>query len=54
MILKYNTNYGTANQTVSLPLYGTVNVSVNWGDGATSATTSTGELSHTYSADGHH
>ena len=51
LILKYNTNISSGT-TVTLPLHGSVNMNIDWDDGATSATTSSGFLSHTYSSDG--
>jgi surface protein len=46
MVLVYQiTNNPT---TISLPLNGTVNVTVNWGDGITETVTSSGNKTHTY------
>ncbi len=42
-------------QSIALPLYGTVNCTVDWGDGsATETFTTTGDKSHTFSAAGTH
>jgi surface protein len=51
MILEYNTNLSSGT-TITLPLYGTVNVTVDWGDGNTQTVTSASDLSHTYATDG--
>jgi surface protein len=51
MSLEFNTNL-SAGTTITLPLYGTVDVSVNWGDGNTEAFTSIGNKGHTYAIDG--
>ncbi|MCB2194259.1 MAG: BspA family leucine-rich repeat surface protein [Bacteroidetes bacterium] len=51
MILEFNTNLSTGT-TVTLPLYGTVDVTVDWGDGNTESFTSTGNKDHTYTTDG--
>ena len=53
MVLEYN--IATANTAIALPfgLFGTVNVSINWGDGSALETvTSGGDKSHTYSTIG--
>ena len=53
MILEFDTDKGAAGTTVNLPLGGTVNVSVNWGDGsATEFFTTAGDKPHTYSLSG--
>ena len=51
MVLEFNTNlsWGT---TVTLPLYGTVNVTVDWGDGNSESFVTIGDKSHTYTAEG--
>lgn len=36
----------------TLPLYGTVDVTVDWGDGSQDSYTTTGDKTHTYSGDG--
>jgi surface protein len=41
-----------ANQQVTLPLFGSVNVTVNWGDGNTNSYTSAGSVTRTYAAAG--
>ncbi len=51
MILEFNTNLSTGT-TVTLPLNGTVDISVDWGDGNTESFTSTGDKDHTYTTDG--
>ncbi len=51
MLLEFNTNLGTGT-TITLPLNGTVDVTVFWGDGTSESTTSSADLSHTYSAEG--
>ena len=51
MQLVFNTNL-SAGTTVTLPLYSSVNVSVNWGDGNTENITTTGNHDHIYAADG--
>jgi len=51
MVLHFNTNHidGT---TITLPLNGTVNVTVDWGDGSSETVTNAGNLEHTYSSEG--
>ena len=49
MTLTIDTSLGA--NTIGLPLMGTVNVTVNWGDGTTSSTTNHGRLEHTYAED---
>ena len=52
MTLEFNTNLGSGT-TVTLPLYGTVNVTVDWGDGSsTDSYTTAGDKTHTYGTDG--
>lgn len=41
-------------RTVTLPLRGNVNVTINWGDGNTEQRTASGDVTHTYSADGYY
>ena len=49
MILIFNTNL-SAGTGISLPLYGVVNVSVDWDDGSgLESFTTTGNKVHTYS-----
>jgi len=52
MVLEYNTNLGDAQSTIVLPLEGTVNVTVDWGDGGQEPFTIAGEKNHTYSTAG--
>ena len=49
MILVYDPALA-ASRTISLGLYGTVNVTVNWGDGTTNTYTTTGAKTKTYAA----
>jgi len=49
MILEYIIDYD--NFEITLPLYGYVNTTVDWGDGMTNQYTSAGDFSHTYSPD---
>jgi surface protein len=52
MTLEFNTNLG-AGTTITLPLYGAVNVTVDWGDsGPTDAYSTAGDKNHTYSSEG--
>ena len=51
MVLEFNTAL-SAGTTVTLPLQGTVNVTVAWGDGITETFTVRGEKSHTYAVGG--
>jgi len=51
MILEYNTNLSEGTSII-LPLSGTVDVSVDWGDGNIELFTSSGNKDHTYSIDG--
>lgn len=51
MVLEFNTSL-SAGKTITLPLQGTVNVTVNWGDGNEEAYTFADNYSHTYSEDG--
>jgi uncharacterized repeat protein (TIGR02543 family) len=52
MVLEFNTTLSSGT-TVTLPLYGSVNVTVDWGDGTTpQAITTTGDHNHTYAAEG--
>jgi len=41
-----------ANQQIAIPLYGTVNATVDWGDGSSESYTSIGSKSHTYASAG--
>jgi surface protein len=51
MILVFDTNLGEGT-TITLPLFGTVNVTVNWGDGNQSDVTIQGLIQHTYNQEG--
>ena len=52
MVLEFNTNL-SAGTAVTLPLYGTVNVTVDWGDGTgTEVITAEGNKDHIYASDG--
>lgn len=52
MVLEFNTNLSDG-KTITLPLYGTVNATVNWGDGSSDDTyTTTGNKEHSYTAEG--
>gem|GEM_PF-1427148 len=51
MTLEYNTNLDNTT-TIVLPLYGTVNVTVDWGDGNSDSYTTTGNKNHTYFSEG--
>jgi surface protein len=51
MVLEFNTALSTGT-TVAIPLYGTVNVTVDWGDGTTETYTTEGKKNHTYAVDG--
>jgi len=51
MVLEFNTNLSTGT-TITLPLNGTVDVTVDWGDGSSESTANSANLSHTYSDEG--
>ena len=51
MVLQFNTNKSSGT-TVTLPLYGTVNVTVDWGDGNSNKYTIEGNQSLTYAKEG--
>ncbi len=51
MTLEFNTNL-SGGTTVTLPLYGTVNVTVDWGDSNSEPFTTTGNKDHTYATEG--
>ena len=51
MVLVFDTSL-SGSTTIALPLYGTVDVTVNWGDGNTDTYTSEGDKSHTYANEG--
>ncbi len=51
MVLTVDTSL-EAGEQVTLPLYGTVNCTVDWGDGSSNEYTTTGDKTHTYSSGG--
>lgn len=51
MVLVFDTSLESGEQ-ITLPLYGTVNCSVDWGDGDSNDYTTTGDKTHTYSSGG--
>lgn len=51
MVLRFDTNLGNGT-TIELSLQGSVNVSVDWGDGTKEVINQPGRVSHTYSSDG--
>ncbi len=51
MVLEFNTKLAT-DSTITLPLNGTVDVTVNWGDGNEENFNSTGDVNHTYDTSG--
>ena len=51
MTLEFNTNL-SAGTTITLPLYGTVNVNVDWGDSQSEPFTTVGDKNHTYASEG--
>jgi len=50
LVLVFDTSLG--NTTVEMPLAGTVNCTIDWGDGSSDSYTTTGTKSHTYSSAG--
>ena len=50
LVLVFDTSLG--NTTVEMPLAGTVNCTIDWGDGSSNAYTTTGTKSHTYASAG--
>jgi surface protein len=50
MILEFDTALGDL--TIEVPLFGTVNVLVDWGDGTSNTYTTTGNKTHTYATGG--
>jgi len=50
MILEFDTSLGDL--TIELPLFGTVNVLVDWGDSTSNSYTTTGNKTHTYATGG--
>lgn len=51
MTLEYDLDLSIGT-TITLPLYGTVNVTVDWGDGNSESFTTTGDKDHTYATGG--
>ena len=51
MILEFNTNLSDGT-TITLPLYGDVDVTVDWGDGDSNTYTTAGNHEHEYTAEG--
>lgn len=51
MVLEFNTNLSDG-KTITLPLYGTLDVSVNWGDGNSDTYIAEGNHEHTYASEG--
>jgi surface protein len=51
MVLEFNTNLSTGT-TIEIPLGGTVDVTIDWGDGDVENFTTTGYKEHTYAIDG--
>ena len=51
MVLEFNTNLSDG-KTITLPLYGAVNVTVNWGDSKTDNYTTADDHKHEYAAEG--
>jgi surface protein len=52
LTLVYDTSKEPANNTVSVPLSGAVNVTINWGDGTSDSYITSGFKTHTYSNPG--
>jgi len=52
LVLVYDTSKEPANNTVSVPLNGTVNCTIYWGDGSSETHTTTGFKTHTYASAG--
>jgi len=52
MVLTIETNPWTADNTFSLPLRGTVDVNIDWGDGTWASATAAGDYTHTYADSG--
>ena len=51
MVLEFNTNLSDG-KTITLPLYGTLNATVNWGDGNSNTYTTEGDQEHAYATEG--
>jgi surface protein len=52
LVLVYDTSLEPANNTISVPLNGTVNCTINWGDGTSEVHTTAGFKTKTYTAPG--
>jgi surface protein len=52
LVLVYDTSLEPENNTVSVPLNGTVNCTIDWGDGSSESHTTTGFKTHTYANPG--
>jgi surface protein len=52
LVLVYDTSFEPANNTISVPLNGTVNCTIDWGDGSSESHTTTGFKTHTYASAG--
>jgi len=52
LVLVYDTSLEPANNTISVPLNGTVNCTINWGDDSSDSYTTTGFKTHTYDSPG--
>lgn len=52
LVLVYDTSKEPANNTISVPLAGTVNARIDWGDGTWNTYTTTGFKTHTYASPG--
>ncbi len=51
MVMEFNTNLSDG-KSITLPLYGTVNATVNWGDGNSNTYITEGDQEHTYATEG--
>jgi surface protein len=52
LVLVYDTSLEPENNTISVPLNGTVNCTIDWGDGSSESHTTTGFKTHTYANPG--
>jgi surface protein len=52
LVLVYDTSKEPINNTISVPLNGTVNCVIDWGDGSSESHTTTGFKTHTYATPG--
>jgi surface protein len=52
LVLVFDTSLEPANNTISVPLNGTVNCTIDWGDGTSESHTTTGFKTHTYANPG--